>query len=249
MTEAVYHSPEEDQHIPKTTPQGSDVLLAALASITRASKLRGLTFGNRIDTLLSDTGLSQRTMTFVYGKHADSMMNILCGNAVRVFGRAIFIDAANSFDPYLIIERCAPKKSEAAARKFIESITIFRAFTCYQLRRLVSKELEKEIAGSRDDDKKIRAVFVSGIGSVFNEQDNTKAETERLQLLMASSLRRVASDRRSSVLFVVASSNSRAEHFVAKSDTAIKLYEEKSKGGVKAILMKHHARQFAVIDL
>ena len=60
-------------------------------------------------------------------------MNILCGNSVRIFGgRSVFIDAANSFDPSLIVDSLRADKSEVAARKFCERITIFRAFTCYQ---------------------------------------------------------------------------------------------------------------------
>ena len=171
-------------------------------------------------------------------------MNILCGNSIRIFGgRAVFIDAANSFDPYLIVERCVPIKSEASARKFCERITVFRAFTCYQLRKLVADKLGKEISKNGE---RVRSVFVTGIDSVFSEDDNTKEEIEVIQLLMAQDLAKIASSRQNGVFFVVASSKARSEHFVSKCDTAIKLY---SAPGLKAMLAKHYSRQFAATDI
>jgi hypothetical protein len=164
----------------------------ALQFVKKASQMRGLVFGNKIDALLSG-GLAPNTLTFLYGKNADFLMNILCGNSIRIFGgRAVFIDAANSFDPYLIVERCVPIKSEAAARKFCERITVFRAFTCYQLRKLVADKLRKEIS---KDGERVRSVFVTGIDSVFSEDDNTKEETEVLQLLMAQDLAKIAASK------------------------------------------------------
>jgi Rad51 len=225
-----------------------------LSSIVKsAAELRGLTFGNRIDDLLR-SGLSPHTLTFLYGPNANYMMNALCANAIRVFGgRAMFIDAANCFDPYLIVDRYAPSRSEIGAKKFIESIIVSRAFTCYQLRRLVAHELPAEIAKSREDKRNIKSVFVTGISSVFNKDDNTEEETERLQLLMAAALRKVASDKTNGVLFVVAASSERSDHFVEKSDSAIKLFatrkERKSLPKEKAILMKHYAKQFATIEM
>ena len=215
--------------------------------------MRGLVFGNSIDELLKG-GLASKSMTFLYGKNADRMLNLLCGNSIRIFGeRALFIDAANSYDPYLIAERCSQqtKKNEQYLRKFIESITVYRAFTCYQLKKLITKELEKDLTSKKygHDDLPINSIFVSGIGSVFNEQDNTEAETQRLQLFMASSLRRIASDRTNRVQFVVASSNTRSEYFVLKSDIAIKLFRDEKTSSQKAMLTKHYTRQFAAIDI
>jgi hypothetical protein len=214
-----------------------------------ASELRGLTFGNRIDDLLKG-GLIPHTFTFLYGAGANQMMNVLCANSIRIFGgRAVFIDAANCFDPYLIVKRYAPSKGEREARKFIESIIVSRAFTCYQLRKLVAQQLLVEIAKEQNN---IKSVFVTGISSVFNKEDNTVEETERLQLLMASALRKAASDKTNGVLYVVASSDERCENLVSKSDSAIKLFvSQKGKSPPKenAILMKHYVRQFATIEL
>jgi hypothetical protein len=231
---------EASQEKHNVSPSISDTLQQF---VKKASQMRGLMFGNKIDSLLSG-GLAPNTLTFMYGKNADSFLNILCGNAIRIFGgRSVFIDAANCFDPYLIVDQCVPIKSEAFARKFCEHITVFRAFTCYQLRKLVADTLRKEI--SKDEEDRVKSVFVTGIDSVFSEDDNTKEETETLQLLMAQDLARIASSKQNGVLFVVASSKARSEQFVSKCDTAIKLYEP----GLKASLTKHSSRQHAEADL
>ncbi len=220
-----------------------DDLLGAMRFVKKASQMRGLVFGNKIDALLSG-GLAPNTLTFLYGKNADLLMNILCGNSIRIFGeQAIFIDAANSFDPYLIVEKCAPIKSEASARKFCERITIFRAFTCYQLRKLVSDKLGKEISKTGEP---VRSVFVTGIDSMFNEEDNTADETEVLQLLIAQDLARIASGKKKNGMFVVASSKERVGSLFSKCDTAIELH---SPSGQRATLAKHYSKQFAESEI
>jgi hypothetical protein len=236
----------------KKSFQQQQLIVSSL--VKSASRLRGLTFGNKIDELLRG-GLIPHTFTFLYGAGANQMMNALCANSIRIFGgRALFIDAANCFDPYTIVERYAPSRGEKEARKFIESIMVSRAFTCYQLRKLVAHQILLEIAKEQNN---IKSVFVTGISSVFNKEDNTVEETERLQLLMAAALRRIASDKTNGVLYVVASSDERCENFVSKSDSAIKLFvsqkgEKKSRNNPpkeKAILMKHYAKQFTTIEL
>jgi hypothetical protein len=218
----------------------------ALTLVKRASELRGLTFGNGIDTLLSE-GLVSNTFNFLYGHLADSWMNVLCGNFVRIFkSKALFVDAANCFDPYLIVDRCAPKKSEAMLRKFLEKIIIVRAFSCYQLRAVVMKQIEQKYFEQWED---IHAVFVTGIDAVFNEEDNPADEIDALQLLMANSLQKTATQKRARrPLFVVSSSKTFVKHFVEKSDTSIKLYQEKG-GKEMAMLSKHWTQQFAATEL
>jgi len=247
---------EEEENIApdkETTKQKKSDAIAISGFVKRASQLRGLVFGNGIDVLL-EGGLLPKTLTFLYGENSDRMMNILCGNSIRLFGgRAIFIDAANSFDPYLIVRQCVKEKSASASKELLRSIIISRAFTCYQLHNLLTKEIEKLLLPHSQEEEEIKSIFVSGIGSVFNEQDNTTEEIERLQLLMASALRDIASAKENSVQFVVASSKTRSEHFIVKSNTAIKLLSggemAKSSDNGRAILMKHHVRQFAVADL
>jgi hypothetical protein len=214
--------------------------------VKRASELRGLTFGNGIDSLLHG-GLMPNTFNFLYGHLADSWMNVLCGNFVRVYKqKALFVDAANCFDPYLISDRCAPIKSESSLRRFLEKIIIVRVFTCYQLRAVVMKQIEQKYFEQWKD---IHAVFVTGIDALFNEEDNPPDEIEALQLLMANSLRdttKKSGGRRP--LFLVASSKEFVKHFLEKSDTAIKLYQDRG-GREAAMLSKHYAGQFTVAKL
>jgi hypothetical protein len=223
--------------------------LQASSIVKPASQLRGLTFGNRIDELLRG-GLIPKTLTFLYGENANLMLNILCSNAIRIFGgRAMFIDAANSFDPYFIVQNYSSSKSEKDARRLVESIRVSRAFTCYQLRKLVTSKLENEIS---KEENQIRSVFVSGISSVFNEQDNTQSEIARIEFLMARALREIASNKNNGVLFVVASSGACSTNFMMKSDTVIKLFHDEKKREAniaKAVLMKHNTQRFKTINL
>jgi len=211
--------------------------------------MRGLVFGNGIDSLLQ-SGLAPNTFNFLYGHLADSWLNVLCGNYIRVFkSKALFVDAANCFDPYLIVDKCAPVKSELMLRKFLEKIIVVRAFSCYQLRAVVMKQIEQKYFRQWED---IHAVFVTGIDAVFNEEDNPADEIESLQLLMANSLHELATSKKTGnrrrPLFVVSSSKTFVKSFVTKSDTAIKLYQDKG-GRETAMLSKHYTRQFTAARL
>lgn len=240
--------------------------LLVSSMIKPASQLRGLTFGNRIDRLLQG-GLLPKTLTFLYGAGANSMMNLLCANAVRIYGgKAMFVDAANSFDPYLIVRKNKRyARSEKASRDFIESIIVSRAFTCYQLRKLVTSKILDLISNkSREEEEndRINSVFISGVSSLFSKEDNTPFEVTRIELLMARALREIASDKDNGVLFVVASSGENSPSFTDKSDTAIKLFRDcdgENRGGkrkkrrqvaeTKAVLMKHYSRKFETVSL
>jgi hypothetical protein len=227
-------------------PQGSLSHEALGSLVKRASELRGLTFGNGIDSLLQG-GLAPDTFNFLYGHLADSWQNVLCGTFVRVFKKkALFVDAANCFDPYLIADRCAPVKSEVMLRRFLEKIIVVRAFSCYQLRAVIMKQIEQKYFKQWED---IHAVFVTGIDALFNEEDNPAYEIETLQLLMANSLREIAIKKgKRRPLFVVSTSKTFVKCFVEKSDTAIKLYQDKG-GREMAMLSKHYINQFAAVRL
>ena len=190
-----------------------------------------------------------KTLTFLYGVNANSMMNALCARAVSIYGgKSIFIDAANSFDPYLIVQRNNSHKSEKSAKEFIESIIVSRAFTCYQLRKLVTSKIANMMA---EEENQIKSIFVSGVSSLFSEQDNTIAEIARIEFLIAQSLQRIATDKKNGVLFVVASSNTSSMSFIMKSDTAIKIFNDHDGGDDtrKAVLMKHYARNFETVRI
>ncbi|MHB8566220.1 MAG: P-loop NTPase family protein [Nitrososphaerales archaeon] len=205
--------------------------------VKKASELRGLTFGNKIDELLP-RGLVRNSLTFLYGMNTNRTMNILCANAVKTFGGfTIFVDASNSADPYLIAKLTQRQKTRQAV-KILDSIIVLRAFTCYQLYDIVTRKLDKLIK-----ERKPNSVFVAGVSSVFNEQDNSKSEIEKLQSLMVSRLRDVADDKINGPRFVVASSNEYSEKFVSESRTVIKFSEQ------KAMLMKSDERRYAQVEL
>ena len=75
------------------------------------------------------------------------MMNVLCTNSVRAFDtNAIFVDASNSADPYLIAKLSRTKKKNSShAEKILDSIFIIRDFTCYQLYDIIAKQLPQLI--------------------------------------------------------------------------------------------------------
>ncbi|MGH2639232.1 MAG: hypothetical protein ACRDF4_08150 [Rhabdochlamydiaceae bacterium] len=210
-----------------------------------ANQLLGLRFGNRIDQLLG-AGLNQKTLTYVYGKNANYLLNLLCGNAISTYeGHAIFFDAGNSFDPYLIVREYNLKnKDSQAAESLLKSIYLSRAFTCHQLVNLVTIKLKKITAS----DSRINTILVSGIDSVFSEEDSTKQEIEKLQFLIASALKEIATDKGNGVIYTIASSNKFCRDMLARSDVAIKLLQDKD-GKDKALLAKHYAKQSASIEV
>ena len=218
-------------------------------SAKTASELYGLSFGNRMDDLLA-TGLKPKTLTYLYGTGVGRTMNSLCGRAINSFGgRSVFIDASNSFDPYLMVNECNIRKNSSdAAEKLLRSIMLSRVFTCYQLEGLVVEKLGDVIKSEERNQVAIKSVFVSGIDAVFDEQDNTKEETDRLQFLIASALRKIASDKASRVLFVVASSANVCKPVLEKCDIGIKMTRSKN-GKKEATLMKHYSKRFASMEM
>ncbi len=203
--------------------------------VKKASQLRGLVFSNGIDNDLLPRGLPNHALSFLYGTGTEKVMNVLCANAVKAYGsRAIYLDASNSADPYLVATLSGSKKKDSdRAKKILDSIFIVRAFTCYQLYDVVVKQLPELVK-----EHGANSVFVSGIDFFF-EQGNTKEEIKRLQTLMSSALSSIANDKKSGVEFVVVSAKVWSEQFVSRSKIAIKFFEQ------KAMLMKSDEMQFA----
>ena len=162
-------------------------------------------------------------------------MNSLCANSVKAYeAHAIYVDASNSADPYLIAKLTRARKNDPnRAKKILDSIFVIRAFTCYQLYDIVAKQLPRLAS-----DRKANSVFISGVDYLFNEQDNSEAEIKRLQILMSSALSSIANDKKSGIDFVVASAKKWLEHFVLPSKVTIKFSER------KATLMKSDEMQF-----
>jgi hypothetical protein len=208
--------------------------------VKKASQLRGLTFGNGIDSELLPMGLPRHAFSFLYGTGTERIMNILCTNSVKAFDKhAIFVDAANSADPYLIAKLSRTnKKNGDRAEKILDSIYIIRAFTCYQLHDIITNQLPRLIGNS-----KANSVFVSGVDHLFNEQDNSKIEIERLQTLMSSALSSISNNKKTEVEFVVASAKAWSKQFISQSKIAIKFSEK------TALLMKSDEMQFAEAPL
>ena len=224
--------------------------LFLLRSTRRAIELYGLTFDNKLDELLG-TGLQSNTLTYLYGKRVSGILNILAMNSVRHFGgRALFVDAGNSADPYLIRrEADLRKKDSAATRKLLQSIEMMRVFTCHQLYNFVIDQLPAILSKNRGSDNPIKFVGVSGFDFVFSEDDSPKKEIENLQYLISRKLGEISKDRENGVMFVVASSDQQCSHLLNYSDVAIEIYHDRRNQREKAVLMRHYSRRGLVLEL
>ena len=166
-------------------------------------------------------------------------------NSVRHFGgRALFVDAGNSADPYLIRrEADLRKKDSAATRKLLQSIEMMRVFTCHQLYNFVIDQLPAILSKNRGSDNPIKFVGVSGFDFVFSEDDSPKKEIENLQYLISRKLGEISKDRENGVMFVVVSSDQQCSHLLNYSDVAIEIYHDKRNQREKAVLMRHYSRR------
>lgn len=229
----------------KQTPQ---ILLQG--NLRKAIELYGLTFDSKIDQLLG-TGLKEKTLTYLCGKRVSGVINILALNSVRHFGgRALFIDAGNSADPYLIRrEADLRRKDSSATRKLLRSIELARVFTCHQLTNFVIEQLPALLSRNAESENPIKFVGVSGFDFVFSEEDSSKRETANLQYLIARTLRDIAKEKENGVKFVLASSQQLREHLLDYSDVAIEVYRDRRSGKDRAALIRHHSRQGAELEL
>ncbi len=219
-------------------------------SLKKAIELYGLKFDNKLDELLG-TGLKSNTLTYLYGKRVSGILNILALNSVRQFGgRALFVDAGNSADPYLIRrEADLRKKDSAATRKLLQSIEMMRVFTCHQLTNFVTEQLPTLLLKNTKSENPFKFVGLSGLDFVFSEEDSPKREIANLQYLIARKLADVSKDRDNGVLFVVASSEQQCSHFLDYSDVAIEIYYNKRNGRDRAALIRHHSQRGAELEL
>jgi hypothetical protein len=220
-------------------------------SVKTASELYGLTFDNSLDGLLG-TGLKTNTLTYLYGKRVSGMLNILALNAVRQFGgRALFVDAGNSAEPYLIRrEADLRKKDSSETRKLLQSIQMMRVFTCHQLTNFVTEQLpsllSKNVSG---EEGRFKFVGLCGFDYVFSEEDSPKREISNLQFLIAQKLAEIAKNKNNGVMFVVATSESQCSHFLNYSDVVIEVYHSRRTDTEKAVLMRHHSQRGKELEL
>jgi hypothetical protein len=219
-------------------------------SVKTASELYGLTFDNSLDGLLG-TGLKTNTLTYLYGKRVSGMLNILALNSVRQFGgRALFVDAGNSADPYLIRrEADLRKKDSSETRKLLQSIQMMRVFTCHQLTNFVTEQLPSLLSKNVNEENRFKFVGLCGFDYVFSEEDSSKREISNLQFLIAQKLKEIAKNKNYGAMFVVATSESQCSHFLNCSDVAIEVYHSRRTDSEKAVLMRHHSQRGKELEL
>lgn len=215
-----------------------------------ALELYGLTFDNGLDTLLG-TGLKANTLTYLYGKRVSGMLNILALNSVRHFGgRALFVDAGNNADPYLIRrEADLRKKDSSETRSLLQSILMMRVFTCHQLMNFMTEQLPTLLSKNNENENPIKFVGLCRLDYVFSEDDCSKREISNLQYLIAKKLSEISKYKNTGVMFVVASSENLSSHFLNFSDVAIELYHSKKADREKAILVRHFSRRGVELEL
>ncbi len=213
--------------------------LIAERGIKRASELYGLTFDNKLDSLLG-TGLKSKTLTYLYGKRVVGVVNLFALNSIRQFGgRAFFVDAGNAADPYLIRrESDLRRKDSTATSKLLKSIGLVRVFTCHQLTNFITDQLPAMLSEKSRTDEPIKFVGVSGLDQVFSEEDSPKTEIENLQRLIARKLHEIVVDKTNGVMFVVATSQNECLSMLDQSDVAISVYQD-ARSRDHAALIRH----------
>ncbi len=226
-----------------------NIRLIAERGVRKASELYGLTFDNKLDSLLG-TGLKENTLSYFYGKRVVGIINLLALNSVRHFGgRAFFVDAGNVADPYLIRrESDLRKKDSAATKKLLRSIALARVFTCHQLTSFVTDQLPTILSENSKSEDPIKFVGVSGMDQVFSEEDSPKSEIENLQHLIARKLCNIAKDKSNRVMFVAVTSQNKCLHLLDYSDIAIEVYHS-GNGRDRAALVRHNSMRGREIEL
>jgi hypothetical protein len=236
----------------KSKRQRQQQLLGLLPGLRKAIELYGLPLEGNLGALLGG-GLHQKTLTYLYGRDLGRTLNLLALRSVRYFdGRALFIDASNSADPFLIREETdIMKKDSASTARTLRSIQLARFFTCHQLTDFVVGGLPKLLEGNAEKQSEtiIRFIAVSGVDSVFSEEDAKKSEIDRLQFLIAKTLSDVAKDKANGVSFVVASSKQFCGPLLEKSDVAIRFRGDPKTRRDVAELTKHYSRRGTTIEV
>ena len=226
-------------------------LLQQVGNVKKAIQLYGLRFDNKLLDQLLGTGLKEKTFTYIFGRGNSSTLNVLALNSVRHFGgRALFVDAGNSADPYLIRREADLKKKDAAeTKKLLQSIELTRVFTCHQLAGFVIEEIPSLLSKNSSSENPIKFIGVSGFDAVFSEEDSPKREISNLQYLIARKLHEISADRENGVLFVAASSKQQCPDFLPNCDVAIEVYQNRRNGKERAALIRHPYHKGAELEL
>lgn len=94
--------------------------------------------------------------------------------------KVLFIDCANAFDPYKVLQL---SNNRLKAKKALGNIMISRPFTIFQLKRLIEKDVLKE---SKKADPSLLVFF--GITQMFLDDDIKIEERKAVLLSIAKSI-------------------------------------------------------------
>lgn len=110
-------------------------------------------------------------------------VSLLLGVAEALRGRRVlYLDAANSFDPYALARILRRHRMDRSA---LRNVLVSRAFTCHQLEALVRERLATAVGRHRAD-----AVLVSDAGALLYDEEVPAAEALRVARSMAAHLAR-----------------------------------------------------------
>ena len=96
-------------------------------------------------------------------------------------GEVIWIDTENTFRPRRIIQIAMGKgyaKTEAEAKRFLDRITIARAYTSAHQEKILqylSSHLTEDLAGKQASDPKPRLLIVDSVGALFRNEYSGRA--------------------------------------------------------------------------
>jgi hypothetical protein len=212
-------------------------------SILSTKKLRRLSLGfPTLDDVF--TGFELGDFAVTQGNAAPFMSSVLSVRAQLPSERgglessAVFIDGANSFNPYQVAETARDYGLDCKAT--LEKVYVSRAFTAYQLSSLVLDKVCSVLRKTR-----ARLLIISDITSLFLDRDIPKLEGRELFMKLCSKLSEIASEKQTIVVVSYFPRNrSRQSLFFeaalfGKSNILMKL--EKS-GQVLSVSLEDHPR-------
>lgn len=114
------------------------------------------------------------------------LTSMLCVNGVRTLERdVVWVDGGCTVDPYEIGRAC--RRSGMNRAEVLDSISVARAFTAYQLVSLIDEMLEEEVARTGAG-----MVVVSCLPEMFQDKEMRKSESNQLVRRCMERLRSIA---------------------------------------------------------
>jgi hypothetical protein len=122
------------------------------------------------------------------------LTHILCVNAVSTLGQdVVWVDGGNSVDPYELGRIC--RRSGLDREEVLDSVSVARAFTAYQLVSLIDDRLEDEVRRTGAG-----AVIVSCLPDMFQDREMRWSESYQLIKRCVGTLRDLSRDMRTATL-------------------------------------------------